>query len=45
MKKILLFISLLIISCHNKKEVSYSVDKIKNGVIYEVNIRQYSEIG
>ncbi|MDA0758088.1 MAG: alpha-amylase family glycosyl hydrolase [Bacteroidetes bacterium] len=45
MKKILLFISLLIISCHNKKEVSYSVDKIKNGVIYEVNIRQYSETG
>ena len=43
MKKLLLFISLLTIACQNKN--SFSIDNIKNGVIYEVNIRQYSKTG
>lgn len=47
MKKIFLLICLFLISCNNKKSFSESFDinEIKDSVIYEVNIRQYSESG
>jgi glycosidase len=47
MKKIFLLICLFLVSCHNKKSFSESFDinEIKDSVIYEVNIRQYSESG
>lgn len=47
MKKIFLLICLFIVSCDNKKSFSESFDinEIKDSVIYEVNIRQYSESG
>jgi len=44
MKKLLLFITLLSVSCQNNNK-SFPVDNIENGVIYEVNIRQYSKTG
>ena len=47
MKKIFLLICLFLVSCDNKKSFSESFDinEIKDSVIYEVNIRQYSESG
>ncbi|MBL6647946.1 MAG: alpha-amylase [Flavobacteriaceae bacterium] len=47
MKKLFLLICLFIVSCDNKKSFSESFDinEIKDSVIYEVNIRQYSESG
>mgnify|MGYP006088856917 FL=1 len=47
MKKILLFFLLIIISCDNQNELNdtFKLNNIKDGVIYEVNIRQYSESG
>ena len=47
MKKIFLLIYLFLVSCDNKKSFSESFDinEIKDSVIYEVNIRQYSESG
>ena len=47
MKKIFLVISLLLISCENQNPFSknFSIDEIRNSVIYEVNVRQYSESG
>ena len=47
MKKILLFFLLMIISCDNQNELNdtFKLNNIKDGVIYEVNIRQYSESG
>ena len=44
MKKLLLFITLLSVSCQNNNK-SFPIDNIENGVIYEVNIRQYSKTG
>ena len=47
MKKILLLFILFFISCNDQKELStsFNVNQIKDGVIYEANIRQYSESG
>ena len=47
MKKIFLVISLLLISCENQNPFSknFSIDEIRDSVIYEVNVRQYSESG
>ncbi|MGB0633717.1 MAG: alpha-amylase family glycosyl hydrolase [Flavobacteriaceae bacterium] len=47
MKKIFLVISLLLVSCENQNPFSknFSIDEIRNSVIYEVNVRQYSESG
>ena len=47
MKKILLLFLLFFISCNDQKELStsFNVNQIKDGVIYEANIRQYSESG
>ena len=47
MKKILLLFILFFISCNDQKEfsTSFNVNQIKDGVIYEANIRQYSESG
>ena len=47
MKKILLLFTLFFISCNDQKELStsFNVNQIKDGVIYEANIRQYSESG
>ena len=47
MKKIFLVISLLLISCENQNSFSknFSIDEIRDSVIYEVNVRQYSESG
>ena len=47
MKKILLLFTLFFISCNDQKEfsTSFNVNQIKDGVIYEANIRQYSESG
>ncbi len=47
MKKIFLVISLLLISCENQNPFSknFSINEIKDSVIYEVNVRQYSESG
>ncbi|MBL6649527.1 MAG: alpha-amylase [Flavobacteriaceae bacterium] len=47
MKKIFLLIGLLLISCENQNSFSknFSIDEIKDSVIYEVNVRQYSESG
>jgi glycosidase len=47
MKKILLLFILFFISCNDQKELStsFNINQIKNGVIYEANIRQYSESG
>ena len=47
MKKILLLFTLFFISCNDQKELStsFNVNQIKDGVIYEANIRQYSEAG
>ena len=45
MKKILLFFLLIIISCDNQNELYINLNNIKDGVIYEVNVRQYSESG
>ena len=47
MKKIFLVISLLLISCENQNPFSknFSLDEIRDSVIYEVNVRQYSESG
>jgi len=44
MKKLLLFLTLLSVACQNNNK-SFSIDNIENGVIYEVNVRQYSETG
>lgn len=47
MKKILLLFILFFISCNDQKELStnFNINEIKDGVIYEANIRQYSESG
>ena len=47
MKKTLLLFLLFLISCNDQKELStsFNVNQIKDGVIYEANIRQYSESG
>ena len=47
MKKIFLVISLLLVSCENQNPFSknFSIDEIRDSVIYEVNVRQYSESG
>ena len=47
MKKTLLLFLLFLISCHDQKELStsFNINQIKDGVIYEANIRQYSESG
>lgn len=47
MKKIFLVISLLLVSCENQNPFSknFSINEIKDSVIYEVNVRQYSESG
>ncbi len=47
MKKIFLVISLLLISCENQNPFSknFSINEIRDSVIYEVNVRQYSESG
>ncbi len=47
MKKLLLLFILFFISCNDQKELSpsFNVNQIKDGVIYEANIRQYSESG
>ena len=47
MKNILLLFILFFISCNDQKELStsFNVNQIKDGVIYEANIRQYSESG
>ena len=47
MKKTLLLFLLFFISCNDQKELStsFNVNQIKDGVIYEANIRQYSESG
>ena len=47
MKKILLLFLLFLISCNDQKELStsFNINQIKDGVIYEANIRQYSESG
>ena len=47
MKKIFLVISLLLISCENQNSFSknFSINEIRDSVIYEVNVRQYSESG
>lgn len=47
MKKTILLFFVLIISCNNQIELTdnFTLDEIKDGVIYEVNIRQYSESG
>jgi len=47
MKKTLLLFLLFFISCNNQKELStnFNINEIKDGVIYEANIRQYSESG
>ncbi len=47
MKKILLLFLLFFISCNDQKELStsFNINEIKDGVIYEANIRQYSESG
>lgn len=47
MKKTLLLFLLFLISCNDQKELStsFNIDQIKDGVIYEANIRQYSESG
>ena len=47
MKKIFLVISLLLVSCENQNPFSknFSTDEIRDSVIYEVNVRQYSESG
>ena len=47
MKKTLLLLILFFISCNNQKELStnFNINEIKDGVIYEANIRQYSESG
>ena len=47
MKKIFLVISLLLVSCKNQNPFSknFSIDEIRDSVIYEVNVRQYSESG
>ena len=47
MKKILLLFILFFISCNDQKEfsTSFNINEIKDGVIYEANIRQYSESG
>ena len=47
MRKILLLFTLFFISCNDQKELStsFNVNQIKDGVIYEANIRQYSESG
>ena len=47
MKKTLLLFLLFFISCNDQKELStnFNINEIKDGVIYEANIRQYSESG
>ena len=47
MKKTLLLFLLFLISCNDQKELStsFNINQIKDGVIYEANIRQYSESG
>ena len=47
MKKTLLLFLLFLISCSNQKDLSnnFNIDIVKDGVIYEANIRQYSESG
>ena len=47
MKKIFLVISLLLVSCENQNPFSknFSIDDVRDSVIYEVNVRQYSESG
>ena len=47
MKKTLLLFLLFFISCSDQKELStnFNINEIKDGVIYEANIRQYSESG
>jgi glycosidase len=47
MKKTLLLFLLFLISCNDQKELStsFNINEIKDGVIYEANIRQYSESG
>ena len=47
MKKILLLFTLFFISCNDQKELptNFNINEIKDGVIYEANIRQYSESG
>ena len=47
MKKTLLLFLLFLISCSNQKDLSnnFKIDIVKDGVIYEANIRQYSESG
>ena len=47
MKKTLLLFLLFFISCNDQKELStnFNINQIKDGVIYEANIRQYSESG
>ena len=43
MKKTLLLFLLFFISCNDQKELStnFNINEIKDGVIYEANIRQY----
>jgi alpha-amylase len=47
MKKTLLLFLLFLISCNDQKDLynSFNLDLVKDGVIYEANIRQYSESG
>ena len=47
MKKTLLLFLLFLISCNDQKDLSnnFNIDILKDGVIYEANIRQYSESG
>ena len=47
MKKTLLLFLLFLISCNDQKDLSnnFNIDIVKDGVIYEANIRQYSESG
>ena len=47
MKKTLLLFLLFFISCNDQKELptNFNINEIKDGVIYEANIRQYSESG
>ena len=47
MKKIFLVISLLLFSCENQNSFSknFSINEIRDSVIYEVNVRQYSKSG
>ena len=47
MKKTLLLFLLFFISCNDQKELStnFNINEIKDGVIYEANIRQYSKSG